>query len=168
MGFIPPPGRSRDSALTAQTVQNAEGGSPIPTAPALGPGATISPTTPDPPAGPHQRCRGHTAWVGDLEVLTVCFGRDQGPSTDEDRPLIFGTGVDQAVQVVINGKPRGPINITTANTSGDGNAVTVNPAPQPDTSLWARLRKPGGFIVGTAAVVGVLVTIAAWQNWNPF
>ena len=75
---------------------------------------------------------------------------------------------DQAVNVVINGKPRGPITITTANSSGEGNTLAVNPTPQPDTSLWARLRKPGAFIVGLAGVIGVLVAIAAWQSWNLF
>jgi hypothetical protein len=75
---------------------------------------------------------------------------------------------DQAVNVVIYGKQRGPININTANTSGDGSSLTINPTPQPDTSLWSRLRKPGAFIVGLAAVIGAVVAVAAWQGWNPF
>jgi hypothetical protein len=35
-----------------------------------------------------------------------------------------------------------------------------------DTSgFWKRI---GGFIVGAAIIIGTIVAIAAWQNWNPF
>lgn len=74
---------------------------------------------------------------------------------------------DQAVNVVVYGAKRSPITVTTANTAGEGHTVTTNPSPPPDNSLWARLRKPGAFLVGAATVIGGVVGVAAWQGWNP-
>jgi hypothetical protein len=98
-------------------------------------------------------------------VSIVAEMRAAGIKADQLPPAATA---DQAVNVVINGKPRGPITITAANSSGEGNTLAVNPSPQADTTLWARLRKPGAFIVGLAGVIGALVAIAVWQNWNPF
>jgi AbiTii-like protein len=72
---------------------------------------------------------------------------------------------DNAVSVVIHGgKPR--VSVTAAQATGDGShSVTAGAASDEASGVW---KKVGGFIVGAAIIIGTVVAIAAWQNWNPF
>ena len=71
---------------------------------------------------------------------------------------------DNAVSIVIHGgSPR--VSVASAQASGTG-SHTVTTATEPNTrGTWTRV---GGFVVGAAIVLGTLVTIALWQDWNPF
>jgi hypothetical protein len=71
---------------------------------------------------------------------------------------------DNAVSVVIHGgKPR--VSVTSAQASGDGSHSVTAGAASEGAGFWKRL---GGFIVGAAAILGTLIALASWQNWNPF
>lgn len=71
---------------------------------------------------------------------------------------------DNAVSVVIHGN-RSRVSIASAQASGDGSAKTSTVVPPDDAGWWRRI---GAVVVGVAGVVGTLVAIAVWQNWNPF
>ncbi len=71
---------------------------------------------------------------------------------------------DNAVSVVIHGgKPR--VSVVAAQASGDGSHSVTAGATSERAGFWKKL---GGLIVGVASIVGTLVAIALWQNWNPF
>jgi hypothetical protein len=71
---------------------------------------------------------------------------------------------DNAVSIVIHGgKPR--VSVTSAQATGQGAHTVTAEAASDGSGLWKRV---GGFIVGVAIIVGTVVAIAAWQNWNPF
>lgn len=101
-------------------------------------------------------------------ILVGLVAELRGSGTLGTNDVPSPAAANHAVQVVVHGGKRSPITVTTANASGEGNTVTTNPAPRPDTSLWARLRKPGATVVGLATVVAGIVAVAAWQGWNPF
>ncbi|MDO3397966.1 hypothetical protein QWJ41_19745 [Nocardioides sp. SOB44] len=105
--------------------------------------------------------RVRTILVGLVAELRAsgALGVNEVPST---------AAANQAVHVVVHGAKRSPITVNTVSASGAGNTATANPSPTPDHSLWARLRKPGAFVVGAATVIGGVVAVVAWQGWNPF
>jgi hypothetical protein len=71
---------------------------------------------------------------------------------------------DNAVSIVIHGgNPRVRVNAAQATGTGS-HSVTAGTASE-RVGAWKRV---GGFIVGVAIVVGTIVAVAAWQNWNPF
>jgi hypothetical protein len=65
---------------------------------------------------------------------------------------------DQAVSVVVTGK-RSKVNVTTAQTTGDSSPATpFVESPSEESGFWTRWRRVGAFIVGLAAVGGVVIT----------
>jgi hypothetical protein len=70
---------------------------------------------------------------------------------------------DNAVRVVVHGR-KSTVNVTTAQSTGSGlhHVVASPPATRQRTPWWRGL---WGILVGLAAIIGTLVTIAIWQGW---
>lgn len=77
---------------------------------------------------------------------------------------------DQAVQVVVNGATRSPINIKTAAATGGGRASVLqhDPPGARGSGVPAWIKGPWSFAVGAAAIAAVYVAVALEKNVWPF
>lgn len=102
-----------------------------------------------------------TALVSMIAEIRVMSPGDENPSA---------AATDQAVNIVINGGKRAPINVNTAIASGES-ASTVQAQPQETSqkdSWWTRSRKIGALIVGVATIAGAVFALFQVQGWHLF
>jgi hypothetical protein len=76
---------------------------------------------------------------------------------------------EQAVQVVINGAKRSPININTALATGNGDAsAEQQQTPETTPRMPGWIRGPWGLVVGLATIAAGYAGFAVGLDWPPF
>lgn len=99
-------------------------------------------------------------------VALVAEMRAAGVEADEVPPSPVA---EQAVQVVIHGASRSPININTAVSTGSGGASAEQHSPLAESSVVPRwVRGPWGFVVGVATIAAGYAGFAIALGWPPF